>query len=250
MARIRVYIVRHGETAENRNGILQGHLDTELNDEGYRQAELVADALKDVSFKVAFSSDLKRAKMTAERILKNKPEVRLQTSEALRERFMGVFQGTKITKDTKVALSQDKTIESNQHLRERGVNWWKQTIIPMVSEADDSDTISVLMVSHGGFISSLIQELMEEGYATSDRYALPLGKCLNTAIAILELGGTDGTASLVNYGDISHLLNAKTQAKGVVQENVDEVEVDTSPSGSDSKGVVQTWLDSSSHDAR
>lgn len=60
--RVRVYIVRHGETAENRSGILQGHLDTELNEQGLEQARLVADVLKDVPFSVGMTSDLKRAK--------------------------------------------------------------------------------------------------------------------------------------------------------------------------------------------
>lgn len=56
-----VYIVRHGETAENRQGIIQGHLDTQLNAIGEEQATLVADALKLVPFDIAYSSDLSRA---------------------------------------------------------------------------------------------------------------------------------------------------------------------------------------------
>ena len=60
--RVRVYIVRHGETAENRSGILQGQLDTDLNAQGYDQAKLVGDALEDVPFTFALTSDLKRAK--------------------------------------------------------------------------------------------------------------------------------------------------------------------------------------------
>ena len=58
----RVYIVRHGETDHNREGIMQGQLDTALNAAGVEQARLAADALEDVPFGVAYSSDLERAR--------------------------------------------------------------------------------------------------------------------------------------------------------------------------------------------
>ena len=56
-----VYLVRHGETEENRQGVMQGQLDTPLNDAGVEQARLAADALEDVPFRAAYSSDLQRA---------------------------------------------------------------------------------------------------------------------------------------------------------------------------------------------
>ena len=58
----RVYIVRHGETDHNRQGIIQGQLDTALNAAGIEQARLAADALEAVPFGVAYSSDLQRAR--------------------------------------------------------------------------------------------------------------------------------------------------------------------------------------------
>ena len=58
---MRVYLVRHGETQENREGIIQGQKDTELNEAGLKQAGLLGEALKDVKFSLGFSSDLKRA---------------------------------------------------------------------------------------------------------------------------------------------------------------------------------------------
>ena len=58
---MRVYIVRHGETQENRDGIIQGQQDTFLNAIGVEQARMVGEALKDVKFGIAFSSDLSRA---------------------------------------------------------------------------------------------------------------------------------------------------------------------------------------------
>lgn len=59
---VKVYLVRHGETAANKDGVIQGQLNTQLNEEGIRQAGLLAERLKDVPFQLAFTSDLERAK--------------------------------------------------------------------------------------------------------------------------------------------------------------------------------------------
>lgn len=57
----RVYLVRHGETDANRDGIIQGQLNTPLNDLGRKQANLVGEVLRGVPFNAAYSSDLDRA---------------------------------------------------------------------------------------------------------------------------------------------------------------------------------------------
>jgi len=57
----RIYLIRHGETDENRQGIMQGQLDTQLNPAGVEQAQLTANALEAVPFERAYTSDLARA---------------------------------------------------------------------------------------------------------------------------------------------------------------------------------------------
>ena len=86
VSQTRVYIVRHAETEENKQKIVQGHLDTILNSEGERQADLVAKALKDIPFDVAYSSNLKRAMDTAKRILVHHSDMEVQIDMAIRER--------------------------------------------------------------------------------------------------------------------------------------------------------------------
>lgn len=56
-----IYVVRHGQTEENNNRIIQGQQDTLLNQVGIDQAERVAGVLKCVQFDLIYSSDLKRA---------------------------------------------------------------------------------------------------------------------------------------------------------------------------------------------
>ncbi|CBI41111.3 unnamed protein product, partial [Vitis vinifera] len=62
-------VVRHGETAWNADGRIQGHLDVELNEAGRQQAAAVADRLsKGPRISAVYSSDLKRAFETAQAI--------------------------------------------------------------------------------------------------------------------------------------------------------------------------------------
>lgn len=66
---LRFYIIRHGETNENRAGIIQGQLDTKLNDTGRRQAQLVAKACSHMSFVKALTSDLERARKVSKSLI-------------------------------------------------------------------------------------------------------------------------------------------------------------------------------------
>lgn len=68
---VRVYIVRHGETQANRDGIIQGQRDTALNAAGLEQARMVGEALKDAKLGIAFSSDLSRAVKVREHQTRN-----------------------------------------------------------------------------------------------------------------------------------------------------------------------------------
>ena len=62
---MKLILVRHGETAWNRDGVVQGRKDIELSELGRQQAELVALALKDEPIEGIYSSPLKRALETA-----------------------------------------------------------------------------------------------------------------------------------------------------------------------------------------
>jgi 2,3-bisphosphoglycerate-dependent phosphoglycerate mutase len=85
-------LVRHGETEWNREGRIQGHLDSALNPQGIAQAGLLAARLAAESFEVLISSDLGRALRTAELIAVRTGHGMIVDAR-LRERHYGVFQG-------------------------------------------------------------------------------------------------------------------------------------------------------------
>jgi len=62
---MRIVLVRHGETDWNRQRRIQGISDLELNETGRRQAEALAQALKNEKVEAIYTSPLKRARDTA-----------------------------------------------------------------------------------------------------------------------------------------------------------------------------------------
>ncbi len=90
---MRLILVRHGETVENRKRIVQGHIQGTLSKEGVKQAKLLAKRLSDMRIDIIFTSDLKRAKDTAKEIIKLHPEAKLVEDKRLRERSFGIYDG-------------------------------------------------------------------------------------------------------------------------------------------------------------
>lgn len=89
-----VYITRHGETDWNHAGRIQGHTDVPLNDLGRAQGEALARRLVEFNFDVIYSSDLRRARETAEMVAKQQrqPVPLIETPE-LREICYGAWEG-------------------------------------------------------------------------------------------------------------------------------------------------------------
>ena len=61
-----VYLIRHGQTEENINNIIQGHYDNNLNQTGRKQADILGHRLKklNIDFDSVYCSDLKRCQQT------------------------------------------------------------------------------------------------------------------------------------------------------------------------------------------
>lgn len=88
----RLLIVRHGETTDNAAGIWQGQRDSALSALGLDQAQRAAPVLAAYQPQVVVSSDLQRAKMTAEQVAAA-AHLPLQLDRRLREIDVGTWQG-------------------------------------------------------------------------------------------------------------------------------------------------------------
>ena len=61
----KIYFVRHGQTKANKDRLLCGHLNIDLNKEGVKQSKRAASRLSKIKANYIISSPLKRAKHTA-----------------------------------------------------------------------------------------------------------------------------------------------------------------------------------------
>ena len=62
----RIYLIRHGETAANKEGVFRGRCDVDLSALGFEQAGDLAGYFEDIAIDYIFSSPQKRAIQTAE----------------------------------------------------------------------------------------------------------------------------------------------------------------------------------------
>ena len=66
----KVYLVRHGQTEWNKKLTFRGRIDIPLNESGHREAEAIAEALKDKNIDAIYTSPLRRSIETAQKTAK------------------------------------------------------------------------------------------------------------------------------------------------------------------------------------
>jgi broad specificity phosphatase PhoE len=89
----KIYLVRHGQSEDNADGILGGRRDAGLTELGRRQAEHIAQELVGREIDVIYSSPLKRAYETARIIAERLGIADIETDERLMERDFGILTG-------------------------------------------------------------------------------------------------------------------------------------------------------------
>jgi broad specificity phosphatase PhoE len=87
-----LYVVRHGETKENKRKILLGKKDVELSFKGKKEVQKIAKKISKLKIDLIFSSPLKRARQTAE-IINRYLKKPIKFDQRLSERGMGIFEG-------------------------------------------------------------------------------------------------------------------------------------------------------------
>src|SRR3970040_2866054 len=92
MSETTLIVVRHGETAWNREKRMQGTTDTVLSDGGRVQAQALGRRLAGRVFAALYSSDLSRARDTARAIAEHTGR-EVVAEPRLQERRFGIFEG-------------------------------------------------------------------------------------------------------------------------------------------------------------
>ena len=186
---MRIYLVRHGETAWNKEGRVQGSEDIPLNEKGIELAEITSEGMKDIPMDVIFSSPLIRARKTAE-IMRRGRDISVIVDQRLQEMSFGRYEGTVIR-----AAVQDKTNALHNFIRHPGeykamdgeefsqVSSRAQNFIDEVLMPAEKCWQNVMLASHGAFIRCFLRCI--EARPLSEFWdGIPQRNC---AVTILEL---------------------------------------------------------------
>lgn len=193
-----ITFVRHGITDFNREKRAQGHLNNPLNETGIQQAKVVAKRLAEESWDVILSSDLWRARQTAEIISKELGMPVTCFDARLREIGRGQLEGTieegRIAKWGPNWRELDLGEESHISVRERGMSFVHDVAAQYPGK-------KALAVSHGFLIGQIVKALMQDE---------TMGNRLrNTSVTTVALNGNKWGCLL--YDCIKHLDTSLTE---------------------------------------
>ena len=159
---LRLFIVRHGETAENARMAYLGLRDEPLNETGRRQAECVAEALSRIKIGLIVSSPLRRAVDTAARI-HAVCGAELRKDDRLREGSFGDWEGltrgevlNRSGRDAELLLQWEENSYIAPPGGESGEDVQRRAVSLVEDLAGEFPCNSVALVSHVGPIKALI----------------------------------------------------------------------------------------------
>lgn len=202
-----LYFIRHGQTVWNADGRIQGHLDTELSPLGISQARVAAHRMASVDLSAVYSSDLRRASMTAEAVAASHGLDVIKTP-LLREANLGRFQGLTLKE------AEEKHPEAFKAYRADGIRNRPpggETLEDVVNRCriflkdicDKHPDETICVVGHGGTGRGIVCAAFD----------LPVGSVYgrihldNAGLTTIEFA--DGKPLLVALNDTCHLTDAE-----------------------------------------
>lgn len=153
---MRLVLARHGETLENKKGILQGWREGGLSSKGKKQALLLARRLKGTKIDFIYTSDLKRALETAKIISKHNGSIRVIADKRLREKKYGKLEGTKVSEERIDEVDWgDYTKENKKANIEKNEDFFYRVKGFYTSLIKKHPTKTILIIGHSGSILML-----------------------------------------------------------------------------------------------
>ena len=198
----RVLAIRHGETDWNVAARIQGQRDIPLNASGRHQAHRLAWALADERLDAVYSSDLQRARQTAQALTAG-TGCALHTDIGLRERGFGVFEGLTFAEVAR------RWPDQSERWRRRDPSFGAAggevlhefhdrclATLTRLARAHPGQTIAI--VAHGGVLDCL--------YRAASHLALDAPRCWEIGNAAIHrlLHSTQGF-SRIGWNDTRHL---------------------------------------------
>ncbi|WP_334189597.1 histidine phosphatase family protein [Noviherbaspirillum sp.] len=201
-----IVLIRHGETEWNAIKRLQGHLDIALNGEGRRQAVALGRALSAEQFDAIYSSDLMRARQTAEQLAAGRG-MPVHVDPGLRERCFGGFEGmlyAEISERYPQAYAEwkarniDARFPDGVYVAETLREFSQRAVDAIIRIANRHRHQKIALVTHGGVLECAYRAAQGIGFEHARDFDI-----LNASVNRFLWDGKG--LRLAQWGDVTHL---------------------------------------------
>ncbi len=197
---VNLYLIRHG-----RQNSTLCNTDVELSKEGIAQCGLLRERIKKYRLDAVYSSDMLRARQTAE-IINEAFGLPHGIRAELREISFGLLEGK--TDEYIEEHFRDFNEEQNKLIDdlpypggENGTSVYERAM-PVLQELVESGKKDILIVTHGGVIRAILAALFGRNQARRFLFATSLE---NTSITQLRYDPEDDRFYLERFNDCAHL---------------------------------------------
>ena len=164
---MRIYVMRHGTTCWNEQGIVQGRSNNRLSKKGVQEVINVAKEHKNTPIDMIFCSPLMRTRQTA-KLMNEWHKVKVVFDERLTEIDKGIFTARK-KKDflpeeeyQKKILDPECKMETAEQVMDRTVDFYEDLIA-------NCDKKNVLIVTHAGIACRLESLILKKEFVHLDK---------------------------------------------------------------------------------
>lgn len=161
-----IYLVRHGQTDWNIEKKTQGHTDIPLNENGKKQAKVLAQNIGHLSIDKIISSDLLRAKETAE-IINERFGKKIILDTRIREINYGILEG--VPRDTLTQETWDIFNNNPEQLQAEPKIHIFERIKSFFDELQNLKD-NILIVTHGGALRMIMYYAENRNEFDNDKY--------------------------------------------------------------------------------
>lgn len=167
------HFVRHGRTAYNVEGRIQGQADIPLDEVGKAQAQDLAHRLSVRHFDFCVASDLCRTCETATIIMQEQRiPIPIITDARLRERNAQGWEGKFFHEFHAASATEQATVETDEHVYAR--------MLPCLEEyAAQNPAHHILVVTHGGIICGILSKITGRQFSLQNHGIVQNGALLS-----------------------------------------------------------------------
>ncbi len=213
---IRFFILRHGRTVWNDQGLLQGWGNSPLTESGVAGAQAAGKVLENIPFIACYTSLLQRTVDTARHILgsrfQGENRVPIFQHQGLNEQFFGDWEGIQVdsireTEEFRLLIKDPRNYQATQggetweELAERAMN----AIFDIIKIHDNGD---ILVVSHGHttrLLMALFAGLTWQEHRDKRKTEPQLNTAINIVRYVQEENESVGRFIIEKINDASHL---------------------------------------------